>query len=221
MDATDGLSRAQREDIWSRVRPLAERAPPGSVLHLFEVRSDTPAGFREAAAIPRPPHRCEVDHWTDNPDQRAAQWAPLYLRPLRDALGTMARADASDGSPILEAVQAAARRFDEDPEADGRLVLVSDLMQHAGTVSFYRRVPAFGAFRQSALYRAVRTRHLEGVELTVLVLPPSRPGRVDGTALHRFWGDYFRDQGMTGVETAFLPVEGPRRTAAAPPSADR
>ena len=209
LDATDGLSRAQREDLWSRIRPVAERAPAGSVLHLFEVRSEAPGGFREAAALRRPPHPCEVDHWTDNPDQRAAEWAPLYLRPLRDALSRMSRAGPSDGSAILQAVQAAARRFDEDPEAERRLILVSDLMQNVGT-DFYRGVPEFSRFRESPLYRAVRTRRLAGAGLTVLRLPPSRDGIVDEETLVRFWSSYFADQGMAGVEAAFLEIEGAR-----------
>ena len=208
MDATDGLSRAQREDVWSRIRPLAERAPPGSSLHLFEVRPGADA-FREVAAIPRPPHPCEVDHWSDNPDQRAAQWAPAYLRPLRDALGAAARANPSDSSPILEGIQAAARRFGEEG-ADGHLVLVSDLMQHTGALSFYRGVPTLADFRASPLYREMRTRRLEGVALTVLQLPPGGAATGREAAVRAFWTAWFQDQGMVGVGEAFLPVEGPR-----------
>lgn len=210
MDATDGLSPAQRQDIWSRIRPLAERAPADSVFHLFEVRSDAPGGFREVATVARPPHPCEVDHWTDNPDQRATQWVPRYLRPLRDALGAMARAAPSESSAILQAIQAAATRFDSDSGFVGHLVLVSDLLQNVG-VDFYRGVPAFSRFRESAVYRAVRTRRLEGVDLTVLRLPPSRPGVVDEEAVRRFWADYFTDQGVVGAGEPFLAVEGAPR----------
>ena len=210
MDATDGLSRPQREDMWSRIRPVADRAPAGSVFHLFEVRSEAPGGVRELGVVRRPPHPCEVNHWSDNPDQRAAQWAPRYLRPLRDALGTMSRAAPSDSSAILQALSAAARPFGESPAAEGWLILVSDLLQNVG-VDFYRGVPDFDRFRESALYREVRTRWLAGVRLTVLQLPPRREGLVDAAALRRFWAAYFTDQGMLDVETAFLPVEGARQ----------
>lgn len=209
VDATDGLSGAQRADIWTRIRGVAERAPAGSAFHLFEVRSEAPGGVREAARIGRPPHPCEVSHWSDNPDQRAAQWAPLYLRPLRDALGSMSRAGPSGSSAILQAVQAAARRFVESGEAQGHLILISDLMHNVG-VDFYRRIPAFEEFRASSLYREVRSRGLSGAALTVLQLPPRREGLVDEAALRRFWADYFTDQGMAGVDAAFLPVEGAR-----------
>ena len=209
MDATDGLSRPQREDMWSRIRPLADGAPAGSVFHLYEVRSEAPGGVREVASVRRPPHPCEVNHWNDNPDQRAAQWAPLYLRPLRDALGAMSRAGPSDSSAILQAVQSAARRFRDAPESDAHLVLVSDLLQNAG-VDFYRGIPDFEAFRGTSLYREVRSRGLAGARLTVLQLPPTRHGLADEGSLRRFWTDYFADQGMLGVDTAFLPVEGAR-----------
>ena len=210
MDATDGLSRPQREDMWSRIRPVADRAPAGSVFHLFEVRSEAPGGVRELGVVRRPPHPCEVNHWSDNPDQRAAQWAPRYLQPLRDALGTMSRAAPSDSSAILQALSAAARPFGESPAAEGRLILVSDLLHNVG-VDFYRGVPDFDRFRESALYREVTTRWLAGVRLTVLQLPPRREGWVDEAALRRFWTAYFTDQGMLDVETAFLPVEGARQ----------
>ena len=140
MDATDGLSRPQREDMWSRIRPVADQAPAGSVFHLFEVRSEASGGVRELGTIRRPPHPCEVNHWSDNPDQRAAQWAPRYLRPLRDALGAMSRAAPSDSSAILQALSAAARAFGESPDSEGRLILVSDLLQNVG-VDFYRGSP--------------------------------------------------------------------------------
>lgn len=209
VDATDGLSGAQRADIWTRVRGVAERAPAGSVFHLFEVRSEAPGGVREAAQVRRPPHPCEVSHWSDNPDQRAAQWAPLYLRPLRDALGSMSRAGPSDSSAILQAVQSAARRFVESGEVQGHLILISDLMHNVG-VDFYRGIPGFEEFRASSLYREVRSRGLNGAALTVLRLPPRRDGLADEAALRRFWADYFTDQGMAGVDAAFLPVEGAR-----------
>lgn len=209
MDATDGLSGGQRADIWSRVRGVAESAPAGSVFHLFEVRSEAPGGVRDTGRIRRPPHPCEVGHWSDNPDQRAAQWAPLYLRPLRDALGSMSRAGPSDSSAILQAVQSAARRFVESGEAQGHLILISDLMHNVG-VDFYRGIPGFEEFRASSLYREVRSRGLNGAALTVLHLPPRRDGLADEAALRRFWADYFTDQGMASVDAAFLPVEGAR-----------
>ncbi|MXZ59719.1 MAG: hypothetical protein F4228_07940 [Acidobacteria bacterium] len=210
VDATDGLSRPQREDMWSRVRPLADAAPAGSVFHLYEVRSDAAGGVREVAVVRRPPHPCEVNHWSDNPDQRAAQWAPLYLQPLRDALGSMSRAGPSDSSAILQAVQSAARRFVDSAEARGHLILISDLMQNVG-VDFYRGIPGFEDFRATSLYREVRSRGLQGAALTVLQLPPSRDGLVDELALRDFWSAFFTDQGMVGVDAAFLPVEGTRR----------
>lgn len=209
VDATDSLSGAQRADIWSRIRGVADRAAAGSRFHMFEVRSEAPGGVREAAQIARPPHPCEVSHWSDNPDQRAAQWAPLYLRPLRDALGSMSRAGPSDSSAILQAVQAAARRFVESGEARRQLILISDLMQNVG-VDFYRGIPGFGEFRATSLYREVRSRGLNGAALTVLQLPPSRDGLVDEPALRDFWSAFFTDQGMAGVDAAFLPVEGAR-----------
>ena len=209
VDATDGLSGAQRADIWTRIRGVAERAPAGSVFHLFEVRSEAPGGVREAAHIGRPPHPCEVSHWSDNPDQRAAQWAPLYLRPLRDVLGSISRAGPSDSSAILQAVQSAARRFVESEGTRAHLILISDLMQNVG-VDFYRGIPGFDDFRATSLYREVRSRGLNGAALTVLQLPPRREGLVDEAALRRFWADYFTDQGMAGVDAAFLPVEGAR-----------
>lgn len=209
VDATDGLSGAQRADIWSRVRGVAENASAGSVFHLFEVRSEAPGGVREAAQIRRPPHPCEVSHWSDNPDQRAAQWAPLYLRPLRDALGSMSRAGPSDSSAILQGVQSAARRFVDSEAGRGHLILISDLMQNVG-VDFYRGIPEFEQFRATSLYREVRSRGLNGAQLTVLQLPPSRDGLVNEVALQRFWTAFFTDQGAADADAAFFPVEGAR-----------
>lgn len=159
--------------------------------------------------VRRPPHPCEVTHWSDNPEQRAAQWAPLYLRPLRDALGAMSRAGPSTSSAILQAVQTASRRFPDSLETDAHLILISDLLQNVG-VDFYRAIPDFGVFRTTSLYREVHTRRLAGARLTVLQLPPGSGGRVDEETLRSFWTAYFSDQGMRDVENAFLHVEGAR-----------
>lgn len=212
VDATDGLSAAQRADMWSYIRPIADDAHAGSIFHLYEVRSTVPGGFREVSTVPRPPHRCEVNSWSDNPAQREAQWEPLYLEPLRDALGEMARAESSESSAVFQAVQAAARRFNDDREtsqqnASHQLILVSDLMQNVG-VDFYSDIPDFDDFKESSLYRYVRTRHLEGADVTVLQLALPKRVRefVDETALQDFWRAYFEEQEVAAVK--FNEVQG-------------
>ena len=217
VDATDGLSRPQRDDLWSRIRPLADRAPAGSALHIHEIRDGAESGFRLVASVRRPPHWCEVGFFGDNPKLRKKQWRSRYLRPLRRALARAARAGPSGSSAILQGVQAAARHFDgggtgsaeRDPE--NHLVLVSDLMQNDGA-DFYRRVPSFADFSGTRLYRELRTRHLRGARLTVLRLPTRGRG-VDPEALRHFWTEYFESQGMRRVRSGFLDLEGPSAVA--------
>ena len=209
VDATDGLSRAQRDDLWSRIRPLADQATPDSVFHIYEITDVSERGFRRVASVERPPHWCEVGFWRDNPRMRKRQWRSRYLQPLRSALARAVHADPSDSSAILQGIQAAARHFANNPDAspaDGHLILVSDLMQNRG-VNFYEGIPAFADFAETAFYQGVRTRRLHGVRLTVLRLP-TRTAGADQDALLRFWTDYFESHRMRGVRRAFFGIEG-------------
>ena len=209
LDATDGLSRAQRDDLWSRIRPLADRAPPDSVFHIYEITDVSKHGFRRVSSVKRPPHWCEVGFWRDNPQMRKKQWSSRYLQPLRKALARAAHAGPSDSSAILQGIQAAARHFADDSDESGsesHLVLVSDLMQNRG-ISFYDGLPSFADFSETALHRDVRTRHLRDARLTVLRLPGRRP-EVEEGALTSFWVEYFESQGMRRVRSGLFELEG-------------
>lgn len=210
VDATDGLSRPQRDDLWSRIRPLADRAAPDSEVHIYEITDVAERGFRRVASVRRPPHWCEVGFWRDNPEMRRKQWRSRYLQPLRMALARAAHARPSDSSAILQGVQAAARHFAsgaDDSRHDGHLVLVSDLMQNRDAVNFYRGIPLFSDFARTTPARGLWTRHLRGVQLTVLRLP-TREGELDRNGLKQFWIDYLESHGMRRVRSGFLDLEG-------------
>ena len=199
VDATEGFSRAQKRSLAREVGALAANAPPKSVFHIWQVHGQWEDGYRRLASVCRPPRSDEVNNWLDNLNQRRVRWEPRFLRPLEAALARAANAEPSETSAILQAIQAAAADFrgtgGESPD-QGRLVLVSDLMQHQGD-SFYEAVPTLSDFRRTPLYRGVKAKALRGAQLTVLRLPLRDPG-VSEAALLRFWTGYFRDQGMRG-----------------------
>ncbi len=202
VDASEGFSDSQRAALWREVESLAEESRPKSVFHVYQIHAQREAGFGLVPPpVCRPPRGSEVSIIWDNPPLRDAQWEPRFIKPLQQAVFSAASGGESEASPILEAIQAAADHFRgarQGPPDQYRLLLVSDLMQFSGE-SFYEAVPTIEEFRETLLYRGVRTRRLKDVSITVLRMPV-RPHGVPDAQLVGFWAAYFRDQGMRGDE---------------------
>jgi hypothetical protein len=124
-----------------------------------------------------------------------------FAAPVEAALDGLMGQGVADGSPILEAMSeflASVPGWDAGG-APREAVLVSDLVQHSGVLSFYRGED-WAAFAASG-GTARLSRALDGAAVTILRLP--RAG-VDAGAVDDFWVRYLDAQGAAHVRTETL-----------------
>lgn len=109
-------------------------------------------------------------------------------------------------SPVLEMVQSVSRVPDLTGRPFSRLVVISDLIQNADSVSFYReKIPAFENFRRSAHWRRLEPVALTGVEVEVLMLGrESQKLNCTADELESWWLEYFRKNGAKSVKVIRL-----------------
>ncbi|MCI4646197.1 MAG: hypothetical protein MRY64_15555 [Hyphomonadaceae bacterium] len=130
-----------------------------------------------------------------NPRMVADTWRTQFYEPLVETVETAMLDTVEPASPLSEALYAIADRADfQSGQRNRRLIVVSDLMQHSGAFSFYRRGADYGAFRETALVE--RMPALDGVDVTARIVPRQNYDLPMGE-VKAFWRAYFRDTGAT------------------------
>ena len=195
IDATDLLSEPQRLDVMNRVETLVDEADVNWRVELWNVApsSGVPTIYGNARCIPPK----DASPMTGNPAKTRARFGEFKTGVHRE-LSVMLSQTGSSSSPILESIQAVGLRSFGAPELEGarahRLLLVSDLVQNTGRVSFLGGLPPYDEFRRSKVFDALRA-PLSGASVDVLLL--SRSSGVSSSALVGWWQNYFADVGAS------------------------
>jgi hypothetical protein len=194
LDLTDPLTPQQG----ARLRALLEdriAGLPQDTMISFGVVSNDETRRGTLFSSCKPADGREASRIYENPTLITQRFEEDFMRPLRAGLDEAMRAGVEDRSPIMESLQTLIAESPAFETSDGahELVIVSDLLQHSETLSFYRgegweELRASGGTERLA-------RNLGGAWVSVLRVP--RPG---ASALAReqvdaFWARYFDMQG--------------------------
>lgn len=203
LDLTDPLTATQSLALRSFLEDRIAASPRGTLVSVGRV-SDDPESQGAVLATCKPMTGAEAGEWVRNPAMVEATYQERFLEPFRRELAAMLDAAPASQSPIMEGLQAllvGAAPIDVVPGAPREIVLVSDLLQHSGTMSFYRG-ETWSDFRTSEAYGRL-ARNLDGQEVTLLRLPRSAPG-IDPADVDDFWVRYFEAQGAQAIHPRVL-----------------
>ncbi|MCA8901864.1 MAG: hypothetical protein KDA53_11515 [Hyphomonas sp.] len=132
---------------------------------------------------------------TQNPKMIEQEWQKKFYQPLADTVEHALLDTVQPNSPLSEAIYAISDRADFQPSQDGRrMVLVSDLMQHSDSFSFYRIGADYDAYLDSKI--ASNVPKLEGVDVVARVVP-RQIYDLPIADVKGFWRSYFDDAGAT------------------------
>lgn len=124
-----------------------------------------------------------------NPRMIDDTWRDTFFAPLSDTVEVALVDTRQPSSPLAETLFAIADRADFQDESNGRrIVIVSDLMQHSDTFSFYRQGADFDAFNGSKLGEELPA--LEEVEVVARIVPRQEYD-LPISEIRGFWRDYF------------------------------
>lgn len=199
LDTTDPVAATQLQAARSRIERLIDDAPDFTRVSFATVSPD--AGLRRDSfrSLCKPPR--DASALTGNPRLVAKRYREAFLAPIAGHLDGLLAIPEAPSSPIIEALTeflTAIPGFATD-DSPHNVVLVTDLVQHSDTFSFYRGGDwaSFAADGQTARL----SRALDGAEVQILRLPrPAAPTDV----VDDFWVRYFDAQGADRVRTATL-----------------
>jgi len=197
VDATDRLEPRHRRKLQAVAAQERARLAPYDRLSIASLRWDRPEEPRLLFSLCLPPDGTQVNPLFANPARAQARWDETIGGALKSALsraGSRARARAS---PISAGVRAAAADADFGPEIGARrLVLVSDLMEHApGRFSLYEARADYPRYRAAGGAPAA----LDAVAVRVVTLDRPTTNAAQEAARDGFWADFFDDSGAAEI----------------------
>ena len=211
LDPSDTLTNVQEGSGAPRVLRAIEDAPATTEIRVYAVGRAGRGDPVSALRLCKPVDPEEVSSLTGNPRLAEMRYRDEFLAPLRRTLTAFLGVEGDTISPIVEAIQVAAVSAFQPRAADipRRLLVVSDMIQNSGNISFYRDSVDFGPLSRSPDYGTLRV-DLAGVEVSVYLLARrGGAGRIQGGTLRRFWEDYFLDQGASPLaRPRWIMVEG-------------
>ena len=198
LDVTDPLGSEQVTAVAKRIKALEEfELQRGELVTLCTVGRYEDTDVRRWFCT-RYPGRA-ANPVFETPRRVAARCDSLFSRPLMKALTATFAPARSDRSAVTAAIQEVAE-FEEFGRGIPfrRLILVSDLMENTGSLSFYRTPLNSGTGPASAWLEEHRAA-LRGASVEVLEVSRAGISVSERAALRAFWRQYFTACGATTV----------------------
>lgn len=130
-----------------------------------------------------------------NPRMIDDTWRETFYEPLKSSVEATLTDREQPSSPLGEAVFAVLDRADFQPgQPNRRFVIVSDLIQHSETFSFYRSGASFEGFSATRLAEEIPA--MQGVEVVARIVPRQQYD-LPMAEVKTFWASYFGEAGAT------------------------
>ena len=140
LDTTDPLAKTHLQSTRQIIESKIDAAATGTRVSFSTVNPDS--GVRQSAffSICKPPSGSEASQFTENPRMVQERYEAGFLDQVDSELANLLTIPEAPSSPIMEGIQEFASRIPEftTTESPRELVIMSDLMQHSESFSFYR-----------------------------------------------------------------------------------
>jgi hypothetical protein len=192
LDATDQPTPQQFRVITVEVLGLARQMPVDQRLSVMAIHPD--AGELNPVQVLfskcKPPDGEGMNSLYQAPQLAERRYFSRFHEPLLVAIEMVGQLTPTETSPILEAVYLICKEAWRDLPVT-KLLMVSDLMQNSGLLSFYRERVDYRQLQKRKSY-VTENAFLNGVDIRLLHL--SRKGNKPQQS-QRFWQQYFEEAG--------------------------
>jgi hypothetical protein len=192
IDRTDGINQVQAEALKNLIVTWVHEVPEHGAFRVYEVAGGS--GFpAPVLSVCNPGNVEDVNVFTGNERLTKQRYEAKFMGPVEQLISGMLTDKAAETSPIMEAVQAMAiRDFGSGKVSDGKLIIVSDFLQHTAEFSLYKQPPDVSAFRRTVYGQKVES-NLHGVSAQVAILHSTSPKQ--SSEIIQFWLDWLLLQG--------------------------
>lgn len=208
IDHTDKLNTMQRASLEGRLWDDVSSIPKNSLLEVYSVGNTTEHPLVPVLNICNPGDENSVNNLTGNKLFAEKNYEEKFKKPIRDILGKIVNDQSDIESPIMESLQSiSVTSFigEQNKNAEKKLIIVSDLLQHSKSFSVYKGIPDFNTFKDTPYWRSIKA-DFKDVDVEIYVLNRSNAIALQNPRLLKLWTDYFENQ-YTTVKNV-IPVEG-------------
>lgn len=194
LDLTDPLSNTQQARLKTIIENEIASSSTDTMISLGIV-SEEPQRWGSLFAKCKPATGEQANALYENPSLIADRYQREFLIPISDKIGATLVGQAENQSPVMEALQSLIASTPDFTRARGqrKLVIVSDMLQHSDTLSFYRGQDwEYFSGRDGELRLAA---NLQNVSVEVLRIPRSGKNIPSRELVENFWTRYFDRQG--------------------------
>ena len=202
LDLTDPLSSIQHARLRGILKAAIAKAEVGTLIALGAVRTD-PVRWGAEFKLCKPLEGKEADITYQNPRLVQDRYENEFRRPFDSVLEEMLATNAANRSPIMESLQALLASTPNflDAEYPRRILIVSDLLQHSASFSFYRGETWQTFIRSSDSRR--QARNMNGIDVKIYRVPRSST-RLKNADVENFWVNYFDRAGVSEISIEWL-----------------
>ena len=193
VDRTDPITEVQQQDIRGYVSDALRNALPRErfVIYALDARKDIVLDGKVRCNPLGPKANGLLAELSDDKSFDAKRFKEQFLDPMVAKVATLlpTATTTQTDSPIMELIQAVAVR-DLKRSPKGRLILISDLMQHSARYSQYRAAPNFDAFARSVAFKELAV-DLSNTDVEVLYITRTQGPSHQPPEHIEFWHRYF------------------------------
>ncbi|MBT3143218.1 hypothetical protein KL867_19310 [Ruegeria litorea] len=194
LDLTDPLSNTQQIRLKTIIENEIASSSTDTMISLGVV-SEEPQRWGSLFAKCKPATGEQANALYENPSLIADRYQREFLIPISDKIDATLVGQAESQSPIMEALQSLIASTPDFTRARGqrKFVIVSDMLQHSDTLSFYRNQGwEYFSSRDGELRLAA---NLQNVSIEIMRIPRSGNNIPSRELVENFWTRYFDRQG--------------------------
>lgn len=194
LDMTDPLNPTQQARLRNLLDNEIAASSVDTMVALGVVSEDAGNwGVRFAKCKPETGETANVLY--ENPAQIARRYEEEFIEPMKATLDRLVGGDSENQSPIMEAMQSLISQTPEFSKVHGRrkLIIVSDMLQHSDTLSFYRG-HGWDRFIETHADQRLAD-NLAGVDVEIIRIPRGGGNVPSNAIVEDFWSRYFDKQG--------------------------
>ena len=193
LDKTDPWSQAETKRLRKLILSIRDTIKQDAKLSIFVFNGSFELGMAPRFSLCSPGRGDETNWLWGNPRRVHERFQEAFGRPLEAVLDELTTPSRGDVSPILEIVADIMNRDEMSPAVSERhLILVSDMVQHTSSRSFYRRPPSSDEADQ--FFKQGRYQTLRGVEVEIRSVRRNH-SQAFLSAVEEFWKTFFAGAG--------------------------
>lgn len=202
VDVTDPLTLAQRQDLRNRLDQLRKAVPVNGEIAFFKVDTTNAKLLRPILTRCNPGTSADFSEVDRDLKRIQATYDDKFEAPLVQAYENIFSASGSNRSPILQSIQSVNLTELQTARAQGKpkqIVLISDLLQNTGNLSFYGRLPSPEQVLANPDFRAAST-NLAGVRVKLWMLQRPDFKQTQPRGLPDLWSILLQEEGAVSVK---------------------